>query len=210
MIELTVSRALALAAQRAGNKVALRCGTRQLTHLQLDAAANQLGQALLARGLQRGDRVAVVLPNCMEYVVIAMAWACRPRLIICDEPTTALDVTVQKQVLRLIHRLAGDGQGVLLVTHDLGVVAKLCRSLSVIHAGRILEEGSVEAVFAQPQHAYTRALLAATPRFDRPDHTLLPVDDDLIDSLNAQARAYDSERGVSACARLCCKSKIWA
>ncbi len=70
--------------------------------------------------------------------------------------------------------------------------------MSVIHAGRILEEGSVEAVFAQPQHAYTRALLAATPRFDRPEHTLLPVDDDLIDSLNAQARAYDSERGVSA------------
>jgi peptide/nickel transport system ATP-binding protein len=133
-----------------------------------------------------------------QRVVIAMAWACRPRLIICDEPTTALDVTVQKQVLRLIHRLAGEGQGVLLVTHDLGVVAKLCRSLSVIHAGRILEEGSVEAVFAQPQHAYTQALLAATPRFDRPEHTLVPVDDGLIDSLNAQARAYDSERGVSA------------
>ena len=75
MIELTVWRALALAAQRAGNKVALRCGARQLTHLQLEAAANQLGHALLARGLQRGDRVAVVLPNCMEYVVIAIACA---------------------------------------------------------------------------------------------------------------------------------------
>jgi len=133
-----------------------------------------------------------------QRVVIAMAWACKPRLIICDEPTTALDVTVQKQVLRLIHRLAGEGQGVLLVTHDLGVVAKLCSSLSVIHAGRILEEGSVEAVFAQPQHAYTRALLAATPRFDRPEHKLVPVDDGLIDSLNAQALAYDKERGVSA------------
>jgi len=127
-----------------------------------------------------------------------MAWACRPRLIICDEPTTALDVTVQKQVLRLIHRLAGEGQGVLLVTHDMGVVAKLCQSLSVIHAGRILEEGSVADVFAQPQHAYTQALLAATPRFDRPEVKLMPVDDGLIDRLNAQARAYDLERGVSA------------
>ena len=137
-----------------------------------------------------------------QRVVIAMAWACKPRLIICDEPTTALDVTVQKQVLRLIHRLAGEGQGVLLVTHDLGVVAKLCRSLSVIHAGRILEEGNVAEVFAQPQHAYTQALLAATPRFDRPDHKLVPVDDSLIDSLNAQAQVYDlerqSQRGVSA------------
>jgi peptide/nickel transport system ATP-binding protein len=133
-----------------------------------------------------------------QRVVIAMAWACRPRLIICDEPTTALDVTVQKQVLRLIHQLAGEGQGVLLVTHDLGVVAKLCRSLSVIHGGRILEEGSVEQVFSQPQHAYTKALLAATPRFDRPDHQLLPVDDDLIAQLNEQARAYDLARGAHA------------
>ena len=133
-----------------------------------------------------------------QRVVIAMAWACRPRLIICDEPTTALDVTVQKQVLRLIHRLAGEGQGVLMVTHDLGVVAKLCHSLSVIHAGRILEAGSVAQVFAQPQHAYTRALLAATPRFDRPGHTLVPVDDALIDRLGADASDYDRQRGVSA------------
>jgi peptide/nickel transport system ATP-binding protein len=131
-----------------------------------------------------------------QRVVIAMAWACRPRLIICDEPTTALDVTVQKQVLRLIHRLAGEGQGVLMVTHDLGVVAKLCHSLSVIHAGRILEAGSVAQVFAQPQHPYTRALLAATPRFDRPGHSLVPVDDALIDQLGADARDYDRQRSA--------------
>ena len=133
-----------------------------------------------------------------QRVVIAMAWACRPRLIICDEPTTALDVTVQKQVLRLIHRLAGAGQGVLLVTHDLGVVAKLCHGMSVIHGGRILESGTVEEVFARPQHAYTQALLAATPRFDRPGHTLVPVSDALISALDAQAHAYDLQRGGMA------------
>ncbi|MEI8325062.1 MAG: ATP-binding cassette domain-containing protein, partial [Betaproteobacteria bacterium] len=133
-----------------------------------------------------------------QRVVIAMAWACRPRLIICDEPTTALDVTVQKQVLRLIHRLAGEGQGVLLVTHDLGVVAKLCDSLSVIHGGRILEAGTVQEVFAQPQHDYTRALLAATPRFDRPGHTLVPVDDALIERLEQQGRDYDHQRGTAS------------
>lgn len=133
-----------------------------------------------------------------QRVVITMAWACRPRLIICDEPTTALDVTVQKQVLRLIHRLAGDGQGVLLVTHDLGVVAKLCHSLSVIHGGRILEEGTVEQVYAAPRHAYTRALLAATPRFDQPGHALLPVSDALIDQLMAEARDYDRQRAAIA------------
>lgn len=133
-----------------------------------------------------------------QRVVIAMAWACRPRLIICDEPTTALDVTVQKQVLRLIRNLAGEGQGVLMVTHDLGVVAKLCDSMSVIHGGRILESGTVVEVFAQPQHAYTRALLAATPRFDRPGHSLVPVDDALIDQLTQEAFAYDQQRGVFA------------
>lgn len=133
-----------------------------------------------------------------QRVVIAMAWACRPRLIICDEPTTALDVTVQKQVLRLIQRLAGGGQGVLMVTHDLGVVAKLCNSMSVIHGGRILETGTVAEVFAQPQHAYTRALLAATPRFDRPGHSLVPVDDALVDQLTQEARDYDNQRGVFA------------
>lgn len=126
-----------------------------------------------------------------QRVVIAMAWACRPQLILCDEPTTALDVTVQKEVLRLIHELARDGQGVMLVTHDLGVVAKLARSMSVIHTGRILEAGSVAEVYAQPNHAYTRALLGATPRFDRPGHTLQPVDDALIAQLNEEAAALD-------------------
>ena len=107
-------------------------------------------------------------------------------------------MTVQKQVLRLIHRLAGEGQGVLMVTHDLGVVAKLCHDLSVIHGGRILESGGVEDVFARPRHPYTRALLAATPRFDRPGHTLVPVDEGLIEQLNADARNYDREREIQA------------
>ena len=159
---------------------------RLLTEVQVNEPARVL--RLYPHQLSGGMR---------QRVVIAMAWACRPQLIICDEPTTALDVTVQKQVLRLIQRLAGEGQGVLLVTHDLGVVAKLAHSLSVIHAGRILESGSVEAVFAQPQHAYTRALLAATPRFDRPAHRLVPVDEALIQQLQRGADAYDQHRGAA-------------
>lgn len=153
--------------------------------------------ALLARvHLRDPQRVVGQYPHELsggmrQRVVIAMAWACRPRLILCDEPTTALDVTVQKEVLRLIHELAQGGQGVLLVTHDLGVVAKLARSMSVIHTGRILEAGPVAQVYAQPSHAYTRALLAATPRFDRPGHTLKPVDDALIAQLEAEALALD-------------------
>ena len=174
-------------------------------HQGLRGADVELANIRLLNEVQVRDpqRVVRLYPHQLsggmrQRVVIAMAWACRPRLIICDEPTTALDVTVQKQVLRLIHRLAGAGQGVLLVTHDLGVVAKLCHSLSVIHAGRILESGSVDDVFARPQHAYTRALLAATPRFDRPGHTLVPVDDALIDQLNTDALGYDRQREAVA------------
>ena len=129
-----------------------------------------------------------------QRVVIAIAWACKPRLIICDEPTTALDVTVQKQVLRLIRQLAQAGQGVLMVTHDLGVVAKLCDTLSVIHGGRILESGTVAEVFAAPRHPYTRALIAAAPRFDQPGETLTPVDDALLEQLDQEERAYDAQR----------------
>lgn len=129
-----------------------------------------------------------------QRVVIAIAWACKPQLIICDEPTTALDVTVQKQVLRLIKQLAQAGQGVLMVTHDLGVVAKLCDTMSVIHGGRILEAGTVAEVFAAPRHPYTRALIAAAPRFDQPGETLTPVEDALLEQLDQEERDYDAQR----------------
>jgi peptide/nickel transport system ATP-binding protein len=132
-----------------------------------------------------------------QRVVIAIAWACKPQLIICDEPTTALDVTVQKEVLRLIRELAREGQGVLFVTHDLGVVAKLADHMSVIHTGRILESGAVADVYRDPKHPYTRALLGATPRFDRPGHQLTPVSDSLIESLQAEAHQIDALRNAA-------------
>lgn len=163
------------------------------------------GDALQAEALQLlrkvyvndAERVLRLYPHELsggmrQRVVIAMAWACQPQLILCDEPTTALDVTVQKEVLKLIRELADEGQGVLLVTHDLGVVAKMASSMSVIHTGRILESGATDQVYANPQHAYTRALLGATPRFDRPGHSLQPVPDALIGQLEAEALALDA------------------
>lgn len=132
-----------------------------------------------------------------QRAVIAMAWACRPRLIICDEPTTALDVTVQREVLKLIAELAREGQGVLFVTHDLGVVAKVATQMSVIHTGRILEAGRVAEVYRDPRHPYTQALLAATPRFDRPGHPLRPVSEALIDQLQHEALQIDRARAVA-------------
>ncbi|MGA2291940.1 ABC transporter ATP-binding protein [Bradyrhizobium sp.] len=127
-----------------------------------------------------------------QRVLIAMAFACDPSLVIADEPTTALDVTVQRQVLQLVERLRQrHGATILFVTHDLGVVAKLCRTMTVLHAGRVLEEGETANVLAKPRHPYTRALLAATPRADRPAEALRPVPAALIDGLWAEAYRLD-------------------
>jgi peptide/nickel transport system ATP-binding protein len=127
-----------------------------------------------------------------QRVLIAMAFACDPSLVIADEPTTALDVTVQRQVLQLVERLRlRHGAAVLFVTHDLGVVAKICRSMSVLHAGRVLEDGATADILARPRHPYTRALLAATPRADRPADALRPVPPALIAELWAEAHRLD-------------------
>ncbi|HEY0912927.1 MAG TPA: ABC transporter ATP-binding protein [Bradyrhizobium sp.] len=127
-----------------------------------------------------------------QRVLIAMAFGCDPTLIIADEPTTALDVTVQRQVLQLIERLRQRrGAAILFVTHDLGVVAKICRTVTVMHAGRVLEDGETVDVLTRPRHPYTRALLAATPRADRPADTLRPVPPALIESLWSEAHRLD-------------------
>jgi peptide/nickel transport system ATP-binding protein len=127
-----------------------------------------------------------------QRVLIAMAFACDPGLIIADEPTTALDVTVQRQVLQLVERLRQrHGAAILFVTHDLGVVAKICRTMTVMHAGRVLEDGETADVLAKPQHPYTRALLAATPRADRPADSLRPVPSALIEGLWTEAHRLD-------------------
>ena len=99
-----------------------------------------------------------------QRVLIAIALACRPRLLIADEPTTALDVTIQDQILKLILRLRAEiGMSVLLVTHDLGVVAQTCDRVAVMYAGRIVESGTTRQVLQRPAHPYTRALLEALP-----------------------------------------------
>jgi peptide/nickel transport system ATP-binding protein len=116
-----------------------------------------------------------------QRVLIATAFACESRLIVADEPTTALDVTVQKQILRLIRELQQKhGTALLFVTHDLGVVAKICNSVSVLHAGRIVEQAPVAEIVLRPQNAYTKALFAATPRYDRPGDTLRPVPSEFL------------------------------
>lgn len=111
-----------------------------------------------------------------QRVVIAIALACRPDLLIADEPTTALDVTVQQQILSLIRELREElNAGALLITHDLGVIAQNCDRVLVMYAGRIVESANVFELFSNPLHAYTRALLASTPRLEYTPKSLLPT-----------------------------------
>lgn len=108
-----------------------------------------------------------------QRVLIAMAFSCKPDLIIADEPTTALDVTVQKQILRLIKQLQTvSGTALLFITHDLGVVAKICDFVSVINEGQIVEQQEIEKLFQEPQHSYTRTLLATTSEYYQYDYRM--------------------------------------
>lgn len=110
-----------------------------------------------------------------QRVMIAIALACRPRLLIADEPTTALDVTVQAQILRLLGELQREfGMGMLLITHDLALVADHCNNVVVMYAGRVAERRSTDSLFSRPAHPYTRALLQTAPS-QHPPGTLLPV-----------------------------------
>jgi peptide/nickel transport system ATP-binding protein len=103
-----------------------------------------------------------------QRVMIAMALACDPQLLIADEPTTALDVTIQAQILHLLRRLREEtGAAVVMITHDLGVVAETCDEVVVMYAGQVVETAPVAAIFRAPQHPYTVGLLGALPRIDR-------------------------------------------
>ncbi|MDP3198121.1 ABC transporter ATP-binding protein [Tabrizicola sp.] len=127
-----------------------------------------------------------------QRILIASAFAAEPKLIVADEPTTALDVTVQKQILKLIAGMqTRHGTALLFVTHDLGVVSKVCQKLSVLYAGMVVEDTSVADFFAAPRHAYSAALLAATPKYTDPAAGLQPVPEAVIAAVQAEVAAFD-------------------
>lgn len=119
-----------------------------------------------------------------QRVVIAMALACKPDVVIADEPTTALDVTIQAQILELMQSLQNEmGMGIMLITHDLGVIAEMCDDVIVMYAGRIAESGPVDRIFAAPSHPYTRGLLNSIPRLSTARKTRLNVIDGMVPGL---------------------------
>jgi oligopeptide transport system ATP-binding protein len=159
---------------------------RQLTevleeHLGLDprTARNQAIDLLKLVGIPEAEHRLADYPHrfsggMRQRVMIAMAVACKPKLLIADEPTTALDVTIQAQILEILANLQRElGMAVILITHDLGVVAGLADRVAVMYGGRIVEEGPTGALFADPRMPYTIGLLGSIPRLDRPDERRL-------------------------------------
>lgn len=130
-----------------------------------------------------------------QRVMIAMALACEPDILIADEPTTALDVTIQAQILELIQKLQKElGMAVILVTHDLGVIASMCDNIIVMYGGRICERGTAHEIFYNPKHEYTKGLLRSIPNVTRMKEKLIPILGTPINMLNLPA-------GCSFCTR---------
>ena len=152
-------------------------------HLGLSKAdAQKLAIEMMAKtGIPDPARRARAYPHELsgglrQRIMIAMALSCGPRLVLCDEPTTALDVTVQHQVLRLLEELCSDsGASLAFVTHDLAVMNQTCTDLAVMYAGHIVEAGRVKDVLRNPRHPYTKGLLDSAPDFDQPNRRLLPI-----------------------------------
>jgi oligopeptide/dipeptide ABC transporter ATP-binding protein len=134
-----------------------------------ERAIELLGQVGMSAPAERVDAYPHQLSGGMaQRAMIAMALANGPRVLIADEPTTALDVTIEAQILALLHRLRGELGAVVLITHDLGVVAEIADRVLIMYAGMIVEQGSREELFYDPQHPYTWGLLGSVPRPDRP------------------------------------------
>jgi oligopeptide transport system ATP-binding protein len=139
-----------------------------------------------------------------QRVMIAIALACEPKLLIADEPTTALDVTIQAQIIELMMELKDKlGMAIIMITHDLGIVASMCEKIAVMYAGRIIEYGTTDDIFYHPKHEYTKGLLKSIPRLDAEEHErLVPIEGTPIDMLNPPKGCPFAPR-CSNCMKIC-------
>lgn len=139
-----------------------------------------------------------------QRVMIAIALACEPKLLIADEPTTALDVTIQAQILELMMELKQKiGMSIIMITHDLGIVASMCRKIAVMYAGKVVEYGTTDEIFYNPRHEYTKGLLRSIPRLTEKEHKkLIPIEGTPVDLLNPPAGCPFAPRCAS-CMKIC-------
>jgi peptide/nickel transport system ATP-binding protein/oligopeptide transport system ATP-binding protein len=166
--------------QRIGKQIAEQIRAHD-TKISKEAALARAAELMERVGVPRAAERLRSYPHefsggMRQRVMIAMALSCSPSLLIADEPTTALDVTIQAQILRELVQLREEtGAGVILITHDLGVVADIADRVAVMYGGRVVEEGTLDQVFADPQHPYTWGLLGSIARIDRPKPPRLPT-----------------------------------
>lgn len=141
-----------------------------------------------------------------QRVMIAIALACEPKLLIADEPTTALDVTIQAQILELMMELKRKiGMSIIMITHDLGIVANMCQKIAVMYAGKIVEYGTTDDIFYNPRHEYTKGLLRSIPKLtDKERKRLVPIEGTPVDLLNPPAGCPFAPR-CSSCMKVCLK-----
>lgn len=139
-----------------------------------------------------------------QRVMIAIALACEPKLLIADEPTTALDVTIQAQILELMMELKEKlGMAIIMITHDLGVVASMCDRIAVMYAGKVVEYGTTEDIFYNPSHEYTKGLLRSIPKLNEKEHSrLVPIEGSPVDMLNPPAGCPFAPR-CDSCMKIC-------
>ena len=138
-----------------------------------------------------------------QRVMIAMALACEPDILIADEPTTALDVTIQAQILELMQELQKKlGMAIIMITHDLGVIADMCDEIIVMYAGRICERGTADEIFYNPRHEYTKGLLRSIPRLDSKHEKLIPIAGSPVDLTNMPKGCAFASR-CDKCMKIC-------
>lgn len=139
-----------------------------------------------------------------QRVMIAIALACEPKLLIADEPTTALDVTIQAQILELMQELRQKlGMSIIMITHDLGVVASMCERIAVMYAGHIVEYGTADEIFYEPKHEYTKGLIRSIPKLNvQETERLVPIEGQPVDLLNPPAGCPFAPRCAS-CMKIC-------
>ena len=139
-----------------------------------------------------------------QRVMIAIALACEPKLLIADEPTTALDVTIQAQILELMMELRKKlGMSIIMITHDLGVVASMCEKIAVMYAGKIVEYGTTDEIFYEPKHEYTKGLINSIPKLNQKEkERLVPIEGSPVDLLNPPAGCPFAPR-CKSCMKIC-------